>query len=284
MTATPNYDRRALAVAQVVRDIIRPVDIFLFGSRARGDWRDDSDIDIFTISESDADTKEKYRLGLQAGKAKALEIYGRPVKIDLVRYSPADFHRYRQARTHLTYAALRDGINMNREPAGDGDRYPHTPPNNWPDVEQRFTNYQRQVLLAEMALDAGLGYEEVGHNFQRCLENALKGFLAYMGYYDGQGNTWLRTHDIGVLQRAVEAFANGRLILAGNDFPFLTEYAIDAPYEGVQEPPPEEAGVLSAIKATVGAMMEFIENDAGAEGLMHQVSAAKGRSNEQAEL
>lgn len=264
MTAMPNYDRRALAVAQVVGDIIQPVDIFLFGSRARGDWRDDSDIDIFTISESDADTKEKYRLGLQAGKAKALEIYGHPVKIDLVRYNPADFQRYRQARTHLTYAALKDGINLNHESAGDGDRYPHTPPNNWPDVEQRFTNYQRQVLLAEMALDAGLGYEEVGHNFQRCLENALKGFLAYMGYCDGQGNTWLRTHDIGVLQRAVEAFANGRLILAGNDFSFLTEYAIDAPYEGVQEPPPDEAGVLSAIKATVGAMMEFIENDAGA--------------------
>ncbi|MDE2785309.1 MAG: nucleotidyltransferase domain-containing protein [Chloroflexota bacterium] len=264
MTATPNYDERAIAVAQVIRDVIQPVDIFLFGSRARGDWRDDSDIDIFTISESDADTKEKYQLGLQAGKAKALEIYGHPVKIDLVRYSPADFHRYRRARTHLTYAALRDGIKMNHEPANEGDRYPHTQPNNWPDVEQRFINYQRQVLLAEIALDAGLGYEEVGHNFQRCLENALKGFLAYMQYDDGQGNTWLRTHDIGVLQRAVNAFADGRRILAGNDFSFLTEYAIDAPYEGVQEPPPDEAGVLSAIKATVGAMMEFIENDAGA--------------------
>ena len=264
MSATPNYDERAIAVAQAVRDVVQPLDIFLFGSRARGDWRDDSDIDIFTISDSDADTKEKYRLGLQAGKAKALEIYGRPVKIDLVRYSPDDFHRYRQARTHLTYAALKDGINMNHEPAGDGNRYPHTSTNNWPDVEQRFINYQRQVMAAEVTLEAGLGYEEVGQHFQRCLENALKGFLAYMRYDDGQGNTWLRTHDVGVLQQAVEAFADGRRILAGNDFSFLTEFAIDAPYEGVQEPPPDEAGVLTAIKATVGAMMAFIENDAGA--------------------
>ena len=264
MSATPNYDERAIAVAQVVRDVIQPVDIFLFGSRARGDWREDSDIDIFTISESDAGTKEKYWLGLQAGKAKALEVYGHPVKIDLVRYNPADFHRYRQARTHLTYAALRDGINMNHEPTSDGGRYPHTPPNNWPDVEQRFINYQRQVMAAEVTLEAGLGYEEVGQHLQRCLENALKGFLAYMGYDDGQGNTWLRTHDIGALQQAVGTFADGRRILAGSDFSFLTEYAIDAPYEGVQEPPPDEARVLSAIKATVTAMMEFIENDAGA--------------------
>ena len=193
-----------------------------------------------------------------------LEIYGRPLKIDLVRYSPADFHRYRQARTHLTYAALRDGINLNHEPAADGDLYSHTPPNNWPDVEQRFTKSQRQGLAAQVGLEIGLAYEEVGHNFRHCLGNALKGFLAYMGYDDGQGNTWLRTHDIGVLQQAVEAFADGRRILAGNDFSFLTEYAIDAPYAGVQDPPPDEAGVLSAIKTTAAAMMAFIENDAGA--------------------
>ena len=264
MSVKPNYDRRAIAVVRAVQEVIHPIDIFLFGSRARSDWRDDSDIDIFTISESDVGTIAKYRRALQEGKAKAVEIYGRPVKIDLVRYSPDDFHRYRQARTHLTYAALKDGINMDHEPVGDGDYYPHIPPDNWPDVEQRFTNYQRQVLLAEVALDAGLGYEEVGHSFQRSLENALKGFLAYMQYDDGQNNGWLRSQNIGTLQDATRTFADGQRILGSNDLSFLTEFAVITPYEGVQDPPSDEAGVLAAIKATVAAMVEFIENDAGA--------------------
>ena len=36
MSATPNHDARAITVAQAVGDVIHPIDIFLFGSRARG--------------------------------------------------------------------------------------------------------------------------------------------------------------------------------------------------------------------------------------------------------
>lgn len=130
----------------------------------------------------------------------------------------------------------------------------------------------------------GLGYEEVGHNFQRCLENALKSFLAYMQYDDGQRNGWLRTHNIGTLQDAARTFPDGQRILAGNDFSFVMEYAIEAPYEGVQQSLPDEEGVLSAIKATVTAMMEFIENDAGASLPRYTPPGLKGIANDQAEL
>ena len=260
---TPNYDQRTLTVVQTIRDIIEPEDILLFGSRARGDWSDDSDIDILTIAQREPDTKRKYRQAMLAGRAKALEIYGYPVKIDLARYSPAAFQYYRQARTHLTYAAVKDGISMNREATGYGNQYGELEPNNRPDVEQRFINYQRQVLAAENNLDAGLGYEEVGHNMQRCLENALKGFLAYLEYDDGQNNEWQRTHDIGGLQNAVLTFETGRQILGDNNLSFLTEYAITIPYEGVHDPLPDEADVLTQIKDIVGKMMDFIAEDAG---------------------
>ena len=263
MKSPANYDVKAILVARSVEKIATPDDIFLFGSRARGDWDDASDIDIFTIADSEPATKERHRRALKAGQDRALEIYGRPVKIDLVRYSPADFERFRSARTHLTYHALKDGINMNCEPAADSDRYPEVEPDNRPDVEQRFINYQRQILAAEALLEQWSGYEEVGQQFQRCLENACKGFLAYLEYDDGAGNAWRRTHSLAALQAAIRTLPNGQRILGDADFAFLDEYTIDAPYEGIQEPLPDEYEVLDSIKATVNAMMAFIATDSG---------------------
>lgn len=263
MNSATNYDAKAILVARSVEEIAAPDDIFLFGSRARGDWDDASDIDIFTIADSEPATKERHRRALKAGQDRALEIYGHPVKIDLVRYSPADFERFRSARTHLTYHALKDGINMNCEPAAHSGRYPEVEPDNRPDVEQRFINYQRQILAAESLLEQGLGYEEVGQQFQRCLENAYKGFLAYLEYDDGAGNAWRRTHSLAALQVAIRTLPNGQRILGDADLAFLDEYTIDAPYEGVQEPLPDEYEVLESIRATVNAMMAFIATDSG---------------------
>ena len=172
----------------------------------------------------------------------AIEIYGRPVKIDLVRYTIQDFQHYRQARTHLTYSALKEGINMSGEPTGYGNQYPDTEPNNWPDIEQRFTNYQRQILAAENNLEAGLGYEEVGFHFQRSLENAMKGFLSYMEHDDGEGNAWMRSHSISELQEVVRTFPEGQAALGANDYTFLNDYAIEIPYEGGTRPPARRSG------------------------------------------
>ena len=263
MNASAKYDNKAILVARAIAKIATPDDIFLFGSRARGDWDDTSDIDIFTIADADPATKERYRRALKAGQSRAVELYGHPIKIDLVRYTPADFERFRTARTHLTYHALKDGISMNCEPAAGSDRYPEVEPDNRPDVEQRFTNYQRQILAAESLLEQGLGYEEVGQQLQRCLENAYKGFLAYLEHDDGAGNAWRRTHSLAAPQAAIRALPDGQRILGDTDFAFLDEYAIDAPYEGVQEPLPDEYLVLESIRSTVSNMMAFIAADSG---------------------
>ena len=258
------YHPSALDIARAMVAIVSPDDAFLFGSRARGDWTDQSDIDVLTIAEQRHDTRVKYQQALQTGRAMAIEIYGRPVKIDLVRYSLRDFEYYRQARTHLTHSALQEGVNMSGEATGCGNQYPDAEPNNWPDIEQRFTNYQRQILAAENNLEAGLGYEEVGFHFQRSLENAMKGFLSYMDYGDDD-NAWMHSHSVSELQEVVRTFPEGQAALGANDFTFLNHYAIEIPYEGVQDPLPDEAEVLLNIMDAAENMMRFIERDSGTE-------------------
>ena len=44
MSNLPPYDQRAFDIARAMVEIISPEDAFLFGSRARGDWNDTSDI------------------------------------------------------------------------------------------------------------------------------------------------------------------------------------------------------------------------------------------------
>ena len=237
------YDRRTVPVVETIWDSIEPVDILRFGSRARGDWSNDSDIDILTIADAQPDTKLRNRQALLAGRAKAPAIYGHPVKIDLLRYSPADFEYCRQAKPHLTCSATRDGVSMISEAAGAGNRYEALEPNSWPEVGQRFTNYQRQVLDAENVLAAGLGYEEAGQQMQRGLENARKGFLADLEDDDGQCNEWQGSHEMGRRQNAALTFEAGRQVLGGNDFSIRTDYAVGIPYQGAQERPPDEAGV-----------------------------------------
>ena len=61
MTKWLKYDPSALDIARAMVAIISPDDAFLFGSRARGDWTNQSDIDVLTIAEQHRDTRAKYQ-------------------------------------------------------------------------------------------------------------------------------------------------------------------------------------------------------------------------------
>ena len=265
------HDARAVEVVKIMRDIIEPDDILLFGSRARGDWHGESDIDILVVADPGRDTAEKCARARRAGYRRARELYGDHIGIDMTRYSPEDFQYYLQAPLHLTYEVVQDGISMSDERTDYRNRYEELPPNNWPDVEQSFTNYQREILAAQVQLEAGMGYEEVGHDMQRALENTLNGFLSYLGHDDGGRNAWRRSHDLEELEHLIREYPQGRETL-GED-PILTqveygtkelnEYASTITYEGIDEPMQDEWSVLDHIRALAGRMTDFIEEDAG---------------------
>lgn len=81
-------------IASKIVDKFNPVRIVLFGSHARGDADDESDVDLFVEMESDRRPPER-----------AIEVnavFGlRPWPLDVVVYTPAEVARLRKVRGTL---------------------------------------------------------------------------------------------------------------------------------------------------------------------------------------
>ncbi len=92
-------------MSEIVRRIVRtaaPDKVILFGSRARGDARPDSDIDLLVIARS---TKPRYR--------RAAPLYGALSDIlapmDILVYSPEEVEEWSQVRQAFVTTAIREG-------------------------------------------------------------------------------------------------------------------------------------------------------------------------------
>jgi predicted nucleotidyltransferase len=89
---------------EVVRRLVAAVDpekIILFGSRARGDARPDSDYDFLVVKDSGS----RHRASVPAYRA----LSGLGITKDIVFQSPADIASSRHAPSHLVARALEEG-------------------------------------------------------------------------------------------------------------------------------------------------------------------------------
>jgi len=94
---------------QVTSEIVEEIDpksIILFGSRARDDHREDSDLDILVIQD------RPFPAG--GGRRKQMaQVWRRlahyPLSIDLLVYTPAEIERCKGRRSHVVSRALREG-------------------------------------------------------------------------------------------------------------------------------------------------------------------------------
>jgi predicted nucleotidyltransferase len=85
-----------------IREATNPERIVLFGSRARGTARTDSDFDLLIIKESD---EPRYR--------RPAPLYTKladlPVEVEIVVYTPEEVHDWSQVPQAFVSTALREG-------------------------------------------------------------------------------------------------------------------------------------------------------------------------------
>lgn len=172
-----NPDPHALGIAAHVQEVIRPDVAILFGSRAVGDYREDSDVDILVI------TNRVNHLDSRGPALTAAKSYMRdnPPRLEtaIITMTRREFDRCRRAKQHIAGQATIYGVDMSGEGMdyrhhGGEERHEH-----WPETRQRIQNaeeWQRQ--LDQMVDESHWNRKLMGLSAQQAVENALKGWLS----------------------------------------------------------------------------------------------------------
>ena len=253
-TATQSaHDPKARAVAKAVYDALQPRLVILFGSRARGDFRRDSDVDLLVITDDDRVDKDEYMAACDAANAKSAEVYGvrGGFKVDVVYMSEDNFRHFRRAKNHVAGQAARDGVDMNGEPiAPDGQT-----PDNMPDIRQRIITANRNLYDLRINVVNSASQVAVGFLARQALENALKGWVSAL---DDEYRNIRNIAELAAIIRKRPEEENSR---AGESLRRLTDCVVE--YQHRDEPAgirmDDRHELFHIVSETVSAIMERIE-------------------------
>ena len=248
-------DPKACAVARAVEEAIHPDRVILFGSRARGDFNADSDIDLLIITDAERRDKWEYVRHSEVAHRKSEEVYEHWVGVDLVHMSEAAFHYGRRARNHIAGQAVRDGFDAN----GDKVNYDNPKPTNWPDIRQRIENAERCLTDMEVLVeDSRSSQEIIGFTAQQAIENALKGWISALDA------DYRNTHDLGALMAIVRRHPDENDTYAGERLTWLSKYAVEYRYEGARVEMDDRFALLKGVTESVHAIIDRIRMLTGA--------------------
>ena len=193
---TPNADQRTLDIAWHIHKIAEARQTFLFGSRARGDHRNNSDIDLLLITETtptDSWLEDIRQRARQVQKDLMPEASG----IDIICMSEPDFLSRVHLRNNLANNIAKEGClvipdeNLNYRTEYEDEEV------DWEDVEQKINDATGAANWIEAIKQAGIldagDDKQFGRIAQNALEFAYKAVIAAHGHEYPTSGPNLRT-------------------------------------------------------------------------------------------
>lgn len=236
-------------MVQAIVDEVDPEQVILFGSRGRGEERENSDIDLIVV-EADpfGPVRSRHKEVVRLYRALA----GIHVPTDILVYSHEDVAYWRDSLNHVLARALREGRVL-YEPATVASR---------PAVAQGAYGkfHTSDIKCARMLLDAAtrdvnalrvmrrsdeIPDEAFGFHVQQAAEKLLKAWIALLG------EVYPPTHNI---ERLLDFLASrGAAVESFSDLVEYTPYAVEYRYVGVDPDaePIDRGGSLATVEALV---------------------------------
>ena len=210
----PAPDLRALRTARALQGVWDDTTVILFGSRARRDWNDYSDVDLMRVG---IETTRRVAAYLPPAYRAACQEYGpNPPAIDVKCLSRQDFReQVIYSRNRIGAVAYREGIVMDgympplREP---GSRAPHPENSERMELEERLTDAHLLYDEIHLYLDNERYTKNCVFHAYQALEHGLKALIV------AQERAYPRIHDLTQLAKEC------RLELQ-SDLRLLAEYA-----------------------------------------------------------
>ena len=249
-------DPDAVAVAWSVYQQVQPLQAYLFGSRARGDYDDDSDIDIAIIT---GDRVPEYlRLTIdRIARQAATSLHPGLPATDVSFLTIDEFLSGRVKKNTLANSIAKEGtLIMNGNATGcDAESEEETV--NWDDVDARVTSAQEALTdLQVLAADGRSSERMIGYTAQQALEHAYKALIASHGeVYPAGGRDG---HNLRILIGRIQEVLGQNFQVPGSQWQSLTAYAGSGRYEDDQPPLGDRQRLLRDISAAVADIISHI--------------------------
>ena len=143
---TPDPDPKALAIARAAQNAVHNSAIILYGSRATGTHRENSDVDILLVFNAGPIAEIS-----RAGRAIKQFMAENPpqLRVDIASMDAGRFQYCRRAPNHVAGQAARKGIIMAPErldfTGNYNDDYDNDYPASWPDIKERLRAAYRHI-------------------------------------------------------------------------------------------------------------------------------------------